>query len=272
MENNVLKTGYRKLDDRHYGGIKRGELTMVYARPGMGKTTFLSSIFLNMISQIPQTKCLFFSFDEPEEYVFEKMVCIKGGVAPWMYYDRGCTEKEKMKIAKVEEWLKGKLQVKNQKSRIIERVSSFSELLLCVAEKMTDGLDVVFIDGLSYLREYTYEDIHHVVYILNELAVRLNIAVLITELLPNDKPYRPIVRQIKDKYIWRTVDKIIVLNRPEAFATAEELESGHIVKGAVELNIIKNHTGYCGFVSLRFDSSTMRFYEPENDYCEDVEQ
>ena len=60
----------------------------------------------------------------------------------------------------------------------------------------------------------------------------------------------------------------MLLHRPEVLATAEELENGHIVKGAVELNIIKNYTGACGFVSLKFDGSTMRFYEPENDYDE----
>ena len=56
MKNNVLKTGYRKLNDKYYGGIKRGELTILYARPGMGKSAFLSNVFLNMISQTPQIK------------------------------------------------------------------------------------------------------------------------------------------------------------------------------------------------------------------------
>ncbi len=83
------------------------------------------------------------------------------------------------------------------------------------------------------------------------------------------KAHVPITSRIKNKYILRTADKIMILNRPEVLATAEELESGHIIKGAVELNIIKNYTGACGFISLKFDGSTMRFYEPENDYYED---
>ena len=48
MENNVLKTGYRRLDDKYYGGIKRGELTMLYSRPGMGKSAFAFPILLRL--------------------------------------------------------------------------------------------------------------------------------------------------------------------------------------------------------------------------------
>ena len=229
------------------------------------------NVFLNMISQIPQMKCMLFGFDEPEKCVFEKMVCIKSGVSYWKYFNgEDCTEKDKQKVKRVEEWLHEKICAKSSASRIIEKVSSLAELLLCVAErKATYGLDVVFIDGLHYFRDYAYEDINHVVYILKELAVRLDIAVLVTAYLPRGKAHVPITSRIKNKYILRTADKIMILNRPEVLATAEELESGHIIKGAVELNIIKNYTGACGFISLKFDGSTMRFYEPENDYYED---
>jgi replicative DNA helicase len=270
MENNVLKTGYRRLDDKYYGGIKRGELTMLYSRIGMGKSALLSNVFLNMISQIPQTKCMFFAFDEPEKYVFEKMVCIKSGVSYWKYFNgENCTDKEKQKVRQTEEWLGEKVCAKTSKSRIIDKAHSLAELLICIAEaKASYGLDVVFIDRLEYLRDYAYEDINHVVYILKELAVRLDIAVLATAYLARSKRDFPITCRIKNKYILRTADKIMILNRPEVLATAEELESGHIVKGAAELNIIKNYTGACGFISLKFDGSTMRFYEPENDYDE----
>ena len=270
MKNNVLKTGYRKLDDKYYGGIKRGELTILYARPGMGKSAFLSNVFLNMISQTPQIKCMLFTFDEPKTYVFEKMVCIKSRVSHWKYFNgEDCTEKDKQKVRQTEEWLGEKICAKTSKSSIIEKISSLAELLLCIAEaKASYGLDVVFIDRLEYLRDYAYEDINHVVYILKELAVRLDIAVLATAYLARSKRDFPITCRIKNKYILRTADKIMILNRPEVLATAEELESGHTVKGTAELNIIKNYTGACGFISLRFDGATMRFYEPENDYDE----
>ena len=98
---------------------------------------------------------------------------------------------------------------------------------------------------------------------MKELAVRLDISVLVTAYLPRGKAYLPITSRIKNKYILRTADKIMILNRPEVLATVEEMESGHIIKGAAELNIIKNYTGACGFVSLKFDGATMRFYEPD---------
>ena len=270
MENNALKTGYRKFDDPYYGGIKRGELTMLYSRPGMGKSVLASNVFLNMISQTPEIKSMFFTFDEPKKYVFEKMVCMKSRVSHWKYfYGEDCTDKEKQKVKKTEEWLGEKVCAKTSKSSIIDKAHSLAELLICIAEaKALYGLDAVFIDRLEYLRDYAYEDINHVVYILKELATRLDIAVLAMAGLARSRRDFPIIRRIKNKYILRTADKIMILNRPEALATVEEMESGRIVKGMAELNIIKNYTGACGIVPLKFDGSTMRFYEPENDFDE----
>ena len=209
---------------------------------------------------------MFFTFDKPEKYVFEKMVCIKSGVSYWKYLNgEDYTDKEKQKVRQTEEWLGEKARAKTAKSYIIDKAHSLAELLLCIAEaKASYGLDVVFIDRLEYLRDYAYEDINHVVCILKELAVRLDIAVLATVCLARSKRDFPVTRRIKNKYILRIADKIIILNRPEALATAEEMESGHIIKGAAELNIIKNYTGACGLVSLKFDGATMRFYELEN--------
>jgi hypothetical protein len=166
--------------------------------------------------------------------------------------------------SKLEKWLEEKFQSKTAISYIIDKVQSLAELLLCVAEaKVSCGLDAVFVDNLEYLRDYAAEDVNHVIFILKELAVRLDIAVVVSAYSPRRTGF-PIRSRIKNKYVLRTADKIAILNRPEVFATAEELASGYIVRGAAELQIIKNYTGACGFVSLKFDGTTMRFYEPEN--------
>ena len=271
MENNVLKTGYRCLDEKYYGGIKKGELTLLYARPGMGASAFLSNVFINIISQISQTKCLFFTFDEPEKYIFEKMVCLKGRVSHWQYYSgEYYTKKDKDTASKTEKWLSEKLHAKTSQSRIVDKAHSLADLLLYVAEATAShGLDAIFIDNVYYLKEFANEDINHVVYILKETARRLNVAVFATaHILCRSKEF-PATRRIKNKYILRTADKIMILDRPETLATAEELESGQVIKGAAEIHIIKNYTGECGFESLRYDGGTMRFFEPEHDYYED---
>ena len=257
MGNNVLKTGYRRLDDKEYGGIKRGELTMLYSRHGMGKSAFLSNVFLNMVSQIPQMKCMFFVFEEPEKYAYEKMVCIKSGVPYWKYFNgEYFSEKEKRKIKQTEDWLGEKIHVKTSTSRIIDKAHSLAELLIFVAEaKASYGLDAVFIDNLYYLKDFANEEINHVVYNLKELAVRLDIAVLATACLMSKKMDFPPTRRIKNKFILRTADKVIILNRSEELAT--------------DLHIIKNYTGDYGIVSLRFDSETMRFYDPQFDNLEE---
>ena len=210
-------------------------------------------------------KCIFFVFDEPESYVFKKMACAKSRVSLWQYFnEKSCTDKDMRKVRQAEEWLEEKLHAKTAKSRIVDKVDSLAKLLLFVAEaKASYGLDAIFIDNVYYLKNFANEDIHHVIYILKELAVRLDIAILITAHLIRGNKNSPITHQIKNKFILRTADKIMILNRPEAIATAKDIENGHVIKGAVELNIIKNYTGACGFIDLKFDGSTLRFYEPE---------
>ena len=51
------------------------------------------------------------------------------------------------------------------------------------------------------------------------------------------------------------------INRPEATATAEEMASGKIVKGAAELIIAKHRNGSQGRVQLKFIGESTKFVD-----------
>jgi replicative DNA helicase len=51
------------------------------------------------------------------------------------------------------------------------------------------------------------------------------------------------------------------INRPEATATAEELASGKIVKGAAELILAKHRNGEQGRVALKFIGECTKFVD-----------
>jgi replicative DNA helicase len=266
----ILKTGFRKLDSVDFG-LKRGEVAFIYARLGIGKSSFLSNLFVNMISQVPNMRCLYFVFEEPEKFVFEKMVSLKSG-APFGEYLSGeiYNKKREVKIGQAEEWLGEKVHSKKAVSRIIDKAHSLAEIFLYVSESVAkQGVDAVLIDGLRYLKEYADEDYYYTVELLKELATRLNIAIVVTDCLPRSKNFYPLRKQIKNKAVLRLADKIIILHRPEMFATAEQLENGEVVRGKSELYIVKNYGGCCGVVDLRFESATLRFYEPERNIEED---
>lgn len=266
----ILKTGFRKLDSVDFG-LKRGEVAFIYARLGIGKSSFLNNIFLNMISQRPSQKCLYFVFEIPEKYLFEQMVCTKGKI-PYRQYlgAENLSEDILRKIQTTEEWLGEKVHAKTSQSRIIDKAHSLAEIFLYVSESVAkQGVDAVLIDGLRYLKEYADEDYYYTVELLKEFAARLNIAIVVTDCLPRSKNFYPLRKQIKNKPVLRLADKIAILHRPEMFATAEQLENGEVARGKSELYIVKNYGGCCGVVDLRFESATLRFYEPERNIEED---
>ncbi len=265
MEKKILKTGLTRLDTREYGGIQKGELTMLYARVGEGRTAFLCNVFLNMIAG---QKCLFFVFEEPERRLFERMACIKSGRSYWQhFYGNDFEEGEKQDFAEAEEWLEGKLCSESSNSRIIDKAHSLADVLLYVAEaKATKGLDAVFIDGLRHLKVYAEEETRYVVRMLKEIAVRLDIAVFATNFLPRCKAKVPTVKDVKNKFVVQTADKIMILEKPLRLTPYEELTDGEeAMERTANLYIVKNYTGLQGCIPLSFEKTAMRF----SDYDED---
>lgn len=77
MEQERLKTGFRELDGRWIGGIKRRELVVIYSSV-VTQTAFLSQMLINMISNVPPIKCIYFTFGEGRDSIYNKMTCIVG--------------------------------------------------------------------------------------------------------------------------------------------------------------------------------------------------
>lgn len=271
MEQERLKTGFRELDGRWIGGIKRRELVVIYSSV-VTQTAFLSQMLINMIFNVPPIKCIYFTFGEGRDSIYNKMTCIKSGVAYDTYFEcESRSEKEGIKIKEARQWLNEKLCAPISKVHIIDNAYTLAEIFLCVAEaKASFGLDVVFIDGLCFLKDYANEDIRYALSILKDLSVRLDIAVIVGDYFRFDEDL-PAIRQIKNKYVFRKADKVVLSIRPEVYATSKQLLNEEVPKGVVDFHVLKNQTGERSSFSLKFDVGTLRFYNPRDidlDECE----
>ena len=271
MGQDILKTGFRELDDRWFGGIKRGEFVVVYSSV-VAQTAFLSQILVNMLSCVPPLKCLYFTFGESKEIIHNKLACIKSGVDYEHYFEyKNRSEKDLKKIEQTRRWLNEKLYNENAKSLVIDNAYTLAKIFLFVAEtKSSFGLDVVFIDGLCFLKNYANEDIRYALSILKDLSVRLNIAVIVGDYFRYAENLPPI-EQIQNKYVFRKADKVILAIRPEIYATAKQIENREVKKGCVDFHILKNQTGERGCFSLKFDFGTLRFYNPRDEDLDEQE-
>ena len=271
MGQDILKTGFRELDDRWFGGIKRGEFVVVYSSV-VAQTAFLSQILINIISCVPPLKCLYFTFGESKEILHNKLACIKSGVDYEHYFEyKNHSVKDLKKIEQTRRWLNEKLYKGNARSLVIDNAYTLAEIFLFVAEtKSSFGLDVVFIDGLCFLKNYANEDIRYALSILKDLSVRLNIAVIVGDYFRYDENLPP-AEQIQNKYVFRKADKVILAIRPEIYATAKQIENREVKKGYVDFHILKNQTGERGCFSLKFDFGTLRFYNPRDEDLDEQE-
>ena len=264
----IVETGFPVLDKKEFGGLKRGELTFLYARVGAGKTAFLCNVFVNMIEQMPPVKCIYFTFEETKENVLERLACIKSGVKYCSYFSwNGRTVGQEKKVRETTEWLLREIGGEKAKSNIVNDAETLADAVLAMAEmKTAKGLDAVFIDGLQHWREYAKENTYDMVRVLKEVARRLDVAVLVGDGLPSLRRVKqPALCHISSKSVLRTADKIILLDRPEMIASAEEIERGDVSVHTIELRIVKNNTGLRGFIPLHFDFQTQRIVDLPDD-------
>lgn len=262
----IVKTGFQELDKTEFGGLKRGELTFLYARVGAGKTAFLCNAFVNMMGKTPTLKCMYFTFEETKENVLERLACIQCGVEYCGYFswsERRTVGQEKKMREAAEGILK---KMDGEKAYIVNDAETLADAVLAVSEaKALRGLDAVFIDGLQHWREYAKENTYDMVRVWKKVAKQLDVAVLVADSLSLRSVKEPALCHISSKSVLRTADKIMLLDRPEMTASMEEIERGDISVHTIALRIVKNNTGLRGFIPLYFDFQTQRISDIESD-------
>lgn len=74
-----IPTGYRELD-QCLNGLRSGQLVIVGARPGMGKSAFLLSIAMNLIALKPTARVVLFSAEMKTREVIRRLVSAQTGI------------------------------------------------------------------------------------------------------------------------------------------------------------------------------------------------
>jgi replicative DNA helicase len=134
-------------------GFEAGELILIAARPGVGKTA-LSLALLNDVSK-QKKKTLFFSLEMSKEELIERMLIAKTGITRSVFFSQSNFTNEKFK--ELEE--AGK-ELEKQTIKIVdEPPQHFIEMKEMIKrEHKENGLDIVIIDYLSLIGAYNSED------------------------------------------------------------------------------------------------------------------
>lgn len=180
-EQENISTGFTNLDNLLLG-LKRGELITIGARPSMGKTNFLINI-LEWAAVKHNDSSLFFSLEQKVTQIAERILSSLGGIdlrdmqnanlddEAWPKLSAAIALLSETKLHIVE----GPLHIQSIIQKTHDHMTSFPlTKLVCI-----DGINLIQCDK----RNNSNEEIEDICKSLKNMAIELNITVIVTSSL-----------------------------------------------------------------------------------------
>ena len=247
-----IKSNFKSLDNLT-GGFFPGEVTVVGARPTIGKTAFIGALIKNIIRE-PGNNCLFFSIEMALESFCNRLVASMLRIPFTKIRDSQLTEKEEAIFRKQFK------EIKNFPLYIVDKPDQNITDLCKQARKIVreKNIKIIFIDCLGLIHtpdEYApiYEQASFIIKKLKILARELNIPIVITCQVarsgyPSSPPDLSQLRGTGD--IEGIADVILLIDRQ----TNKEI-------CATKLIVAKNRNGKLGTAELAFVPDFILFEE-----------
>ena len=257
-----ILSGFKELDEKLYG-FKGGELTILAARPGMGKTSFALQLAVNASKN--GSKSMFFSLEMNDLRLGNRILSLESNIPLWRLNN-------------------AKLQ-KEDYNRIQNAVTKIDELPLWIddsfsinpfeirtkARKLANqhGLDLIVIDYIQLInpgisKGNREQEVSYISRSLKMLSKELNVPVIALSQLSRavetrGGSKRPQLSDLRESgAIEQDADVVSFIYRPEYYGITED-ENGDSLNGYAEFIIAKNRNGGLGNVALKFDGDYTRF-------------
>jgi replicative DNA helicase len=287
-------SGFDRLD-RVMAGLHAGELTIVAARPGMGKTSFVLNLAANVAKpqviesstdpndrwEEPGAGVAFFSLEMPREQIANRMLCSEAKVDVSKLRSGGQTRDDWSRLTQAASEL-GRLPVWIDDTAGISLLELRAKVRRLQAEFNGPGpngkgqrkIGLVVIDYLQLMKgrdgvNSREQEISEISRGLKGLAKELEVPVIALSQLNravetrSDKSKRPMISDLRESgAIEQDADNILFIYRDEYYNKEESAE-----KGVAELIIAKQRNGPTTTVKVRFDKEYTRFDNlPEGEY------
>jgi len=264
-----ITTGFDGLD-RLIGGWEPGELVVIGARPGMGKTSLVLSMMKN-ITRKSDVPIGYLSLEVPVSHLMERIISSEAEVP--------LTRLKKLRL-KEDDWnriIDGSGDIKKRKIFIVDNPHFSVESIKDAAERLVSehGVRLIIIDYLQLIgsiptKRNREQMVSSVIREIKMLAKRLRLVIILTSQLNRMVELRsgykrPYLADLRDSgAIEEDTDKVIFIHRPEMYDILED-EQGNSLVGVAELIVAKNRTGPAGEIRLHFTKEFGKFYEMKAD-------
>ena len=255
-------TGITDLD-KHTGGLHRAEVTIIAARPSVGKTAFATQIAVQYAKK--GNKVQIFSEEMSQEQIGIRMVSNTGKV-----------DMQRLRTGHIreEDWVEI-VQAENQLSKlplyINDEASTIPEIRAVCAEKRRKGLDLIIIDYMQLVEPHIKSDTRErevaaISRAIKKMALEFDIPIIALSQLNRDATNkRPMLNNLRESgAIEQDADNVIFLHEPNVQdIPKEDLELYRNLKSAskdyIEIIIAKQRNGPTGTFVMEFNPRYMQF-------------
>jgi replicative DNA helicase len=252
-----LPTGFNDLD-KLLGGLQRSDLLVFAGRPGMGKSSFLLSVALN-VARLGR-RVLIFTMEMAVDQIVQRLVSMESAIN---------TQKLRAGQLTPQEWSKFVQAVDNLSNlRIfIDDTPAMTPLQMrskCFRLMREHGVDLVILDYMQLMNgggSYENNRVQEISYIsrsMKELAREMNVPIMsaaqLSRAVEQRQDKRPVLSDLRESgSIEQDSDIVMFLYRDEVYNEATEFPN------QAEVIVSKHRNGPTGTISLYFDKSLTKF-------------
>lgn len=250
-----LRTGFLRLDDLMNGGMRPGQLVVVAARPGVGKSTFVQNIVQNVAQR--GGRCAFYSLEMSRQEVGLRLVSSLANVP------HDALMQEKFTEAQFEEYLLGKKRLEKLPITITDsgNLSTSGIRARCRRLQRAKGLKLIVVDYLQLMEgvgaENRQQDVAAISRSLKLLAMELTVPVIAVSQLSRRtearENKRPQLSDLRDSGAIEQDADIV------AFIYRDDQYNADATRGEAEIIVAKQRSGKTGTVKLTFNGHRCRF-------------
>lgn len=247
----TIPSGFRSIDQMLGGGLRRGDLLLLGGDVGSGKSALALAIALRVARE--RVNGAFYSGEMTGERIMERALAIEGRVRIDDLRQGTLDDRARAAVGAAA------VQLRDALPRI-ERIPHGGVGALAANLESRSEVELLVVDSLESLVEGARlrdEELAQAVLDLKSLALRLNLAVLVTTQLPGLAPREDRRPQLDDfgalGAVKHHADVILALFREAMYEPQREIE------GATELLVRKNRNGATGYIDLFFYAQWMRF-------------
>lgn len=252
-----LPTGFSEIDNKT-SGLHAGELTIIAARPSMGKTTLAMSIIENIITHC-EDKILFFSLEMPARAIALRMLSSFGGVNQNKIRKGILSDADWRGVSKTVSELSGaKLFIDDSPGLSPEQIR-----IRAIREASKEDIGLIVVDYLQLIQVRGFSnnrvgEVSAISLALKNLSKELNVPVIALSQLNRNvdsRPNRrPVLSDLRDSgSLEQDADLVWIIYRDEVY------NENTIDQGVAEIIIAKHRNGPTGTCKLKFIGELTKF-------------